>query len=352
MVLLQLAYLRRIVFALAFWTSLALLVPAVDAHIAAWHKGMYCLNGTDPHVANQNANEAVNPLYMLDRRDWWMHHVNKCDEFPPAPGDFLELPAGKSFVVELAGNRAFTSLSYNGRYTGVFGDGKPRPGMDGGRSKEGCITNPNLHTKSEKEATGTAFAISYHSNLADVKPENLVVFSVLYHQVLIFASQYTMEADCQWGWVPDGCGEPNMYMQPLKCKVVGHTGNRAVAPAKPPVFCELDQSKCVKGAKQMVFWNQLNGNNIVTPGSRAPTYNQRLGFANGRQTDIFLQEGTAPTTYIPPGPSVTPTDHSDVREESDADSAPRSLDALVPLKTLAVPLLIFIASVYLGVWNA
>lgn len=87
----------------------------------------------------------------------------------------------------MAENRAFTTLSYNGNLVTDWTDGKTRSEpwhgpLDGG---EGCLVdNPDglggpLHTQSQERATGTAFAISYNSNIADVNMENLVVFSVL-----------------------------------------------------------------------------------------------------------------------------------------------------------------------------
>lgn len=42
-----------------------------------------------------------------------------------------------------------------------------------------------------------------------------------------------------------------MYMLGFRCRVVGTTGDATVATAVPPVYCEADQSKCVKGAKQV-----------------------------------------------------------------------------------------------------
>jgi hypothetical protein len=42
--------------------------------------------------------------------------VEQCDRYPPAPGKFIDLPAGGSFTVEIASNRAKTSLSYNGAF--------------------------------------------------------------------------------------------------------------------------------------------------------------------------------------------------------------------------------------------
>jgi len=109
-----------------------------------------------------------------------------CDVVPPTNGDSLALPAGGSFEVEIAENRAFTTLSYDGRLTTDWTDGRNRSDdWHGPLTGEGClIENPDglggpLHTQSEERATGTAFAISYHANIRDVNMENLVVFSVL-----------------------------------------------------------------------------------------------------------------------------------------------------------------------------
>lgn len=41
-----------------------------------------------------------------------------------------------------------------------------------------------VHTQNETMAAGTAFAISYESDITKVTPENLVVFSVLYKYVI------------------------------------------------------------------------------------------------------------------------------------------------------------------------
>ncbi|KAG6854293.1 hypothetical protein C0991_008542 [Blastosporella zonata] len=98
-----------------------------------------------------------------------------------------------------------------------------------------------------------------------------------------------------------------MYMLPLKCRVTGLTGNATVAPGTPGVWCEDDPSSCLVGAKQMIYWNQAEGNNIVVSGTdlagepRSPAYNTKLGFANGAQTDIFQKAGTATQTSIAPG---------------------------------------------------
>ena len=89
-----------------------------SAHTAAWAPGMYCRGGNTTE-GNNNTNDAVNPLHELAKVDWWFQHDRGCDLMPPKAGEFLELPAGKSVTVELARNRAQTTLSYDGRYTSI-----------------------------------------------------------------------------------------------------------------------------------------------------------------------------------------------------------------------------------------
>jgi hypothetical protein len=105
------------------------------------------------------------------------------------------------------------------------------------------------------------------------------------------------------------------YMHGYKCKVTGASPNaRPLTKAQPPVMCQDDPSKCVKGAKQMLAWHQLTGNNIETPDGVSPGYNERCGFANGAQKDIFEGGAAAPapggnaTSSAISMPSSVPTD--------------------------------------------
>ncbi|KIJ93961.1 hypothetical protein K443DRAFT_134917 [Laccaria amethystina LaAM-08-1] len=298
--LLNLLEIRGVVFPLIVGLTFFNVFLTTQAHVAAWHKGMYCLNGSQPGVNNQNTNDAVQPLFMLNKSDWWFHHLNNCDQFPPDEGDFLELPANGVFTVEHAVNRAFTTLSYNGSMTALFGDGENHPGLgvtSEGKNETDCIVSPNIHTQNQSMAAGTAFAISYTSDLKQVTEENLVVFTVLYNTPWFRIAEYQV---------------PNLPACPEPGGCICATGSSAVAPAVPPVWCEDDKSKCIQGPKQMVYWNQLEGNNIVVSGSdlsgnpRSPTYNAKLGFSNGSQTDIFLSPGTASTTVIYPAATPSP----------------------------------------------
>lgn len=73
-----------------------------------------------------------------------------------------------------------------------------------------------------------------------------------------------------------------------RCRVTNvKSSARPLAPAKPPVWCEGNPNGCTQGAKQMIYWQQLDGNNIVVSGTQAdgqpksPGYNMKAGFKNG-----------------------------------------------------------------------
>lgn len=285
------------------WLSLPGLAVA---HIAAWHPSMYCLNGNSATL-NYNANNPVNPLYMLTKSEYWFHHVDNCDQFPPDPNTFLELPAGGCFTVEHATNRAFTTLGNPNSKPSDWPNGQdysngPPP------DPSGCITDPNLHTKGASTAAGTAFAISYTSTLSEVTLDNLVVFTVRYNTPWKRVATYDVPANmppcppggciCAWVWIPDGCGEPNIYMQGLKCMVTNSVSTTPLGKPQPPVWCEDDQSKCVQGPKQIMIWHQAEGDNIEVQGSdlsgkpKSPGYNSKCGFKDGAQDDIFASGPT------------------------------------------------------------
>lgn len=161
---------------IAFFTMIAL----VQAHTVAWTKGMYCLGGPDPSTDDPNTNTAVAPLYNLTQDNWWFQHDRGCDTAPPKNDDILELPAGGEFTVELAHNRAMTTLSYDGKFTSAWPDGKDHDdNWAGPGSPPDCIQDDGaMHTNNQSMAAGTAFAISYQSNMAKVTMDNLVVFTV------------------------------------------------------------------------------------------------------------------------------------------------------------------------------
>jgi len=275
------------------------LSAVAQAHHAAWARGMYCQNGLNQNDNDQNTNTAVSPVYNLRRPDWWFQHDRGCDNFPPPPGVFLDLPAGGSFTVEIANNRAFTTLSYDGRLVTQWTDGGEHPeDWKGSGNPPGCISeNGALHTNNQSMAAGTAFAISYNSNLNEVTMENLVVFTVLPNTPWKRLATYQVPRDlpacpaegctCAWLWIPKGCGEPNMYMQGFKCRVTGSSSNRRLATAQRPRYCANFPQNCVQGAKQMMVYEQAEGNTVEKPGNDFVSYSADWGYQPGAQNDIF-----------------------------------------------------------------
>lgn len=76
-------------------------------------------------------------------------------------------------------------------------------------------------------------------------------------------------------------------MEGFKCTVTGATSTTPLGTPKPAVWCEDDPSKCVSGPKQMLIWNQAEGNNIEVEGydlagsHKSPAYNAKCGFKDG-----------------------------------------------------------------------
>lgn len=85
-----------------------------------------------------------------------------------------------------------------------------------------------------------------------------------------------------------------MYMHGFKCNVTGATSTATIATAQPPACCPGDSSKCVQVAKQMIAWNQAEGNNVSPPDGITPSYHAAWGFLPGAQRDIFVAGGATP----------------------------------------------------------
>lgn len=120
-----------------------------------------------------------------------------------------------------------------------------------------------------------------------------------------------------------------MYHEGFRCKVTGTTGSVLLANPSPPVWfvavlslslqpnlqwsprCEDNPANCVKGAKQMLYWQQLERNNIEVTGNdlagspRSPAYNNKCGFTSGLLSLVsFVREYLMPpqarnTIYSP-----------------------------------------------------
>ena len=85
-----------------------------------------------------------------------------------------------------------------------------------------------------------------------------------------------------------------MYMQGYKCNVTNSISTTDLATPKPAVWCEGAPSNCTQGAKQLMAWQQLTGNNIEVEGfdlageHRSPAYNLKCGFKDGEFVNNFF----------------------------------------------------------------
>ncbi|KZV88442.1 hypothetical protein EXIGLDRAFT_772722 [Exidia glandulosa HHB12029] len=290
--------------------SVLVLAAGAHAHQVAWAKGMYCKNGLSK-TDSPNESYPINPLFNLTTSGWFLH--GQCKNYPPPAGEYLSIPANGKFTVEIASNRAWTTFSYGGTKVTDWPDGRVHPNNWSTNitdpnfppSSVGCIGSPNLHAHGKIDAAGTVFSIAYKSDIKSVKLSDFTVFSVLPNTPFKRLATYQVPnlpacpsggCICMWGWVPNGCGQSNMYQLPFKCKVTGAKLTATpLGKPKVPVWCQSNQKACVKGPKQMVIQYQASGNNVVLPpgmqaegGWPSPGYNSKMGFTAGAQTDIFV----------------------------------------------------------------
>lgn len=127
-------------------------------------------------------------------------------------------------------------------------------------------------------------------------------------------------------------------MQNFYCNVVGSTSTKKLAPAQPPKWCADDQTKCVKGAKQMLAWNQAEGNNVVVPNGKSPAYNGVMGWAEGAQNDIFVDgPATSASTTASATSTAAPTTLS---TQTKPATTTTSVASSAPRQALASPSLL------------
>ncbi|CAF0828144.1 unnamed protein product [Didymodactylos carnosus] len=254
-----------------------------NAHLAIWTKSMF---GQDR--GNVNSNRAAQPLQDMRFDQWWWHgDMND----PPDEGEVFNLPANGKADLEISSNKAFTSL------------GTARPGL---KPNPRDSPNPwlnengwgNMHARQRQDVAGCALGIAYKSDPRQVKPEDFVIFSVVHDCPARQLQEFKIpdlpacpnnKCMCAWFWIHESSGGTDqMYMTPFVCTVTGKPSNRQIGKPHPPVKCDMDRSKCVKGAKAPMYWKNLEGNNMFEPGHFAPTYSSKYGYEDGAQNDIFV----------------------------------------------------------------
>ncbi|TRM57025.1 hypothetical protein BD626DRAFT_574977 [Schizophyllum amplum] len=184
-------------------------------------------------------------------------------------------PANGVMKVQFASSRAHTNYGWGGKFYTGFVDGLT--GYDVNENQPDCVTSPNIHAQNASMVAGSAFAIAYKSDINSVGLEDMVVFSVNQHAPWITVDYEYEVPDlpacpeggciCAWSWIPNGCGEANMFLNAYRCK----------------------------GAKQLLVWHQADGIDNINVDNRkqangewaSPGFNDKCGFKHGAQTDIF-----------------------------------------------------------------
>ena len=157
---------------------------------------MYGFNVTDKTFPYDN--RPVVPLVDLPFDQWWFHgHL----DYPPHPGDFFELPAGKAATAEIACTKGATSYFSSAHGGDIQNGNDPCPGSPPAA----------IHTTGPDDLKGCALAIAYKSNVKDVQPEDFTVFSVnqtcVWDRFTDFAVPERMPACpdggclCAWFWI-------------------------------------------------------------------------------------------------------------------------------------------------------
>ncbi|TFK91420.1 hypothetical protein K466DRAFT_515481 [Polyporus arcularius HHB13444] len=319
-------------------TSLA--AREARGHISIWHPSMYGFNVTDKTFPYDN--RPVTPLTNYTFDQWWFHgHL----DYPPNPGDFFELPAGKPATAEVACNKGLTS------YFASSEGGDVRQGDNPCPSDDGSFPSGAMHTVDFNDLKGCALAIAYESDVTKIKPEDFTVFSVNQTCVWTRFTDFQVPArmpacpedgcHCAWFWVHSQLsgGEQN-YMNGFKCKVTGSTSNVALAMPTVPRRCGADPQNgktdtvpgnCTYGAKQPFYWFQAERNNMFEGTYAPPFYTDLYNFKDGAQDDIFadsyaeIPTPSADQTIVP-----TPLEPSSTGAATTSSSAPPSAPTSQP----------------------
>ncbi|KAH8100774.1 hypothetical protein BXZ70DRAFT_971902 [Cristinia sonorae] len=282
-------------------------LPSVVAHASIWHPSMYGFNVTAQTFPYDN--RPVTPLVDLTFDKWWFHgHL----DYPPNPGDFFELPAGRVATAEVACHKGATTWFASSE------------GPDIQQGDSPCPNSPMsaYHTNGLDDLKGCAMAIAYKDDVKQVQPEDFTVFSVNHQCVWNRFTNFSVPArmpacpeggcTCAWFWIhsPKSGSEQN-YMNGFKCNVTGSTSDVPLARPQVPRRCGADPDNnvaqatpgnCTYGAKQPFYWFQAERNNMNEDTYAPPFYNDLYNFKDGAQDDIFVDSYAS---IPPPSPEQT-----------------------------------------------
>ncbi|WWD18568.1 hypothetical protein CI109_103021 [Kwoniella shandongensis] len=311
--------------------------------IALWHEAMFGLNypeQANSTTQNYNNNEPVNPLKEVSNftiAQWFAHGLKG---YPPLPGKFLELPSGGDFLGELQCNRQQTSL----------GDpGNPDPDQlrlyacDDTNGPPGALHNMNPRGPNPDPSLfgGSCLAISYTSDVAALRPNDMTVISCNHTSPWWRVTKYQIPAGmpecgeegclCTWNWVHQaahGEGYGNeIYNALYRCKVSGQTNNSNTVPVGvPPKLCE---SGCTPTAQAPIYLFQAEGNNMPKPTSNEaiPIYQDKYGFRDGAQIGILQAIASSTSTGSTSSSGASQTTGTSSQTPSTAPSSSSSSSA-------------------------
>jgi hypothetical protein len=135
---------------------------SVQAHISFFHPSMWGFNIVSDHDPAFNYdNRPVAPLFGMTFKQWWFH--NHLD-FPPAKGEFFELPAGGTSTAEVACVKSATSFGDAASGGDIRRPDNPNDPCPGSPSSE-------WHTVDKTDTMGCGLAIAYESDVNAVQPE-------------------------------------------------------------------------------------------------------------------------------------------------------------------------------------
>jgi len=293
-----------------------LFVSLSCAHMSVWNPASF-----DRDTKNVNSNDLANPLENMKFNQWWWHGNL---DYPPDKtryGDkaVMNIPANGLFDLDIASNRAFTSID-TGKYFPYVADPSkmdPREAPDPWElSYFGNVSN--AHAPHRLDVAGCAVGIAYKSDHREVKPNDFVIFTVEHDCPARFLQNFSVpnlpacpndQCMCAWFWVHKSIGGTDqIYMAPFVCKVTNAKADASpvdYAHIRAPRKC-LDPADCVMGPRTPMYW-KLNSDddNMPEGGHNAPTYSILYGFRQGAQFDIFVN--TNPVTRTnKPVPAETP----------------------------------------------
>lgn len=291
-----------------------------QAHMSIYVPSMW---GSEPD--NINSNWAVQPLQDQQFSGWWMHGTKSINDPPPA-SQVTQIPAGGVIDFEITGNKAFTSM---GRGLWVKPGKSPRDVPDPWSNDMGGGSS-NIHAPRHEDVAGCALGIAYKSKIAEVKPEDFFIFSVVSDCIARQLQAFDVPAlpacpngmcICSWFWIHNSTGGTDqMYMTAFQCNVK-NPSSRKVGKPTPPVRCDGkppcylypnwgNKTTVCSKVQQPLYWANKEGNNIGNPTNSqcAPTYNSWYGFHDGAQSGIFSDNLQTPKGSL--GDTLLSTDNT------------------------------------------